>query len=152
MCFEVLCKSEHQLEESRKCSSARKCMSATNNVNTLACTVYNVYNVHDVPVQLHLQLYIYAQWSCLHGKEKIPVIVNFAKLISKYPLNGGGGSSFTLFCFSVANQQAPSWKLMVCDPLKKEAETDWKWRLEKRFHQQRSNLNLIMIGVVESYS
>ena len=97
-------------------------MSATNNVNTLACTVYNVYNMSvqssSYIAHMHNLSGLSVTSKCavhIHNdhvymvKKKIPLIVNFATLISKYTLNGGE-STGTFF--------------MVYNPLKKEPKTD----------------------------
>ena len=56
-------------------------------------------------------------------KKKIPLIVNFAKLISKYPLNGGG-SSFVFYANLCLSSESTGTFLMVCNPLKKEPKAD----------------------------
>ena len=65
------------------------------------------------------------------GKKKIPLIVNFAKLVSKYPLNGGG-SSFVFYANLCLSSESTGTFFMVCDPLKKEA----KGRLNRKIRNE----------------
>ena len=76
-----------------QCVSAIMYIAHMHNLNGLSVTSKCAVHIHNDHVYM--------------VKKKIPLIVNFATLISKYTLNGGG-SSFSLICVSEVNQQAPS--------------------------------------------
>ena len=113
-------------------------MSAINNVNTLACTVYNVYNVS---VQLHVHCSIAQfewpfchitmcseQWSCFRCTEEDPTDCEFCKTDQQISTQWWRLLFHANLCLS---SKSTGTFLMVCNPLKKAAKSRLNMKIRK---------------------